>query len=159
VADIIVDSKTRAAWVPTIANINAPTVAELNAGMLLQSTMTPSGLAGFAPDTAKVDNSSLASRYNTGRVGKVSFDGTRLQFKRQTGTDTIHDTLVYQTTGYIVIRRSVAESTAWTTGQKVSVYPAECAETVYLDPEENTVERYEVPITITDAPQQRATVA
>lgn len=157
--DIIVDAKTRVAFVTAIANIAAPTVAELNAGMLLQSTMTPSGLAGFQPETAKVDTSSLASRYNTGRVGKTSFSGTRLQFKRQSGTDTIHDTLAYQTTGFLVIRRSISESTAWASGQKVSVYPIECGETAYLDPEENTVERYEVPVEVYDTPNQKATVA
>lgn len=157
--DIVVDGKTRVAYVPTIANIAAPTVAELNAGMLLQSTLTASGLAGFAPDTAKVDTSSLASTFNTAVNGKSSFDGTQLTLKKQTGTDTIHDTLVRGTTGYIVIRRSIAESTAWATSQKVSVYPIECGETVYMDPEENTVERYTIPLTISSSPNQRATVA
>ncbi len=157
--DIIVDAKTRVAWVPAIANINAPTVAELNAGMLLQSTMTPSGLTGFQPETARVDTSSLASRFNTGRVGKASFSGTRLEMKKQSGTDTIHDTMLYQTTGYVVVRRSISQSTAWAASQKVSVYPAECGEVAYVDPEENTVERYQIPVEITDDPQQRATVA
>jgi hypothetical protein len=36
-ADIIVDGQTRVAYVPTIANIAAPTTTELNAGTLLQS--------------------------------------------------------------------------------------------------------------------------
>lgn len=159
-ADIVVDGKTRAAFVTAIANIAAPTVAELNAGILLQSTLVASGLAGFAPDTAKVDTSSLASTFNTAVNGKTSFDGTQLTFKKQIGTDTIHDTLAIKgTAGFIVIRRSIAESTAWATSQKVSVYPVECGEVVYMDPEENTVERYTIPLTISSAPNQRATVA
>lgn len=46
-ADIIVDGMTRVTFAPTIANTAAPTVAELNAGTLLQSTLIPAGLEGF----------------------------------------------------------------------------------------------------------------
>lgn len=158
-ADIVVDGKTRCAYVPTIANIAAPTTTELNAGILLQSTLTASGLAGFQPETATVDTSSMASTFNTAVNGKTSFSGVRLQLKKQTGTDTIYDTLVRGTTGYIVVRRSITESTAWASAQKVSVYPIEAGEVVHMDPEENTVERYEVPLTITSAPSLRAAVA
>ena len=61
-ADIIVDGKTRVAYVPTIANIAAPTTTELNAGTLLQSTLIPAGLEGFENSTAEVDNTSPADR-------------------------------------------------------------------------------------------------
>jgi hypothetical protein len=159
VADIIVDGKTRASWVPTISNTAAPTVAELNAGMLLQSTLTADGLSGFQPETASVDTTSLASTFNTSRVGRSSFDGATLRFKKQDGTDTIYDTLTRETTGYIVVRRSIDEGTSWAASQKVSVYPAQCGEVVHMDPEENTVERYEVPLQIIDSPELRAVVA
>lgn len=157
--DIVVDGKTRVAYVPTIASLSAPTTTELNAGILLQSTLTASGLAGFQPETATVDTSSLASTFNTAVNGKTSFSGTRLQFKKQSGSDTIYDTLTRGTTGYIVIRRSVTESTAWASAQKISVYPIECGEVSHMDPEENSVERYEVPLTMTSAPSLRAAVA
>jgi hypothetical protein len=39
------------------------------------------------------------------------------------------------------------------------VYPAKCGETAWLDAEENTDERYEVPIKVTAKPNTRATVA
>jgi hypothetical protein len=82
-----------------------------------------------------------------------------LRLKKQTGTDTIFDTLVRDAAGYVVVRRSVASTTAWASAQKVEVYPALCGEVARMDPEPNTVERYEIPIKITSTPALRAAVA
>lgn len=158
-ADITADGKTRVYWVSTIANIAAPTTTELNAGIALQSTLTADGLSGFQPDTADVDTSALDSTFNTTVNGRTSFDNTMLRFKKQSGTDTIFTTLVRDTAGYVVIRRSVAAATAWTTAQGVEVYPALCGEVARMDPEPNTVERYQIPIKITSSPNLRAAVA
>ena len=157
--DITADGKTRVSWVPTIANIAAPTTSELNAGLLLQSTLTADGLSGFKPETANVDTSALDSTFNTGVNGRTSFSNTTLRLKRQSGTDTIFTTLVRDYAGYVVIRRSITASTAWASAQNIEVYPALCGEVARMDPEANTVERYEVPVSITAAPSLRAAVA
>lgn len=158
-ADIPVDGKTRVAWVSTIADISAPTTTELNAGILLQTTMTADGLMGFQPDTADVDTSSLASTFNTTTIGRVSYSNTGLRLKKQTGTDTIWNTLTRGTEGYVVLRRYIEESDAWASDDEVQVYPAICGETKDLDPEPNTLGRYEVPIKIASEPDLRAVVA
>lgn len=158
-ADIPVDGNTRVAWVPAIANKTAPTTAELGAGLLLQSLVTADGLAGFEPETADVDTTSLASTFNTVTIGRDAFSGTMLRLKKQDGTDTAFNTLIRGAAGYIVIRRDILESTAWATSQKVEVYPVVCGQTKRLNPEANTVARYEVPTKITSAPELRATVA
>ncbi len=158
-ADIIADGRTRASWVTTIANIAAPTVAELNAGILLQNTLTPAGLQGLQPETAKIDASSLASRITLNRNGRAGIDGAMLEFKKQDGTDTIYDTLLFGVTGYLVVRTSILESTAWTIAQKVRVYPMECGEVSHVDIEENSMERYQIPLTLTAQWNLRATVA
>jgi hypothetical protein len=158
-ADITSDGKTRVYWVTSIANINAPTTTELNAGMDLTSTMTADGLAGFQPNTADVDTSSLASTFTTNVNGRTSFSNTQLTLKRQSGTDTIFTTLVRDTAGYVVIRRSVAQATAWTTAQGIEVYPSLCEEVARIDPAPNTVERYMIGIKITSSPALRAAVA
>lgn len=143
----------------TIADITAPTTTELNAGILLQSTMTADGLSGFQPDTADVDTSSLASTFNTTTNGRVSFSNTMLRLKKQTGTDTIWNTLTKDTAGYVVLRRYVDQATAWASSQQVQVFPAICGETKDLDPEPNTLGRYEVPIKLTSEPDLRSVVA
>ncbi|AGL13881.1 hypothetical protein [Actinoplanes sp. N902-109] len=158
-ADITADGRTRVAYVPTIASINAPTTTELNAGLLLQNTLTADGLAGFRPETADVDTTSMASTFNTTRNGRTSFSGTMLRLKKQDGTDTIFNTLTRDTAGYIVVRRSLLETTAWASAQPVEVYPIVCGDVARMDPEPNTVERYEIPLKVTSAPALRAAVA
>jgi hypothetical protein len=53
----------------------------------------------------------------------------------------------------------VAATTAWTAADKVSVYPSVCGEVRDLDPEPNSVQKYEVPVKISIEPSLRATVA
>lgn len=158
-ADIVADGRTRVAWVPAIANIAAPTTTELNAGMLLQSLLTPDGLAGFQPDTAKVDTSSLASTFSTARNGRTSFDAPMLTLKKQDTGDTAYTTLIRGATGFLAIRTSVTESTAWTSTQALRVFPVECGEVQHVDIEANSLERYQVPLTVTSSPNLRAAVA
>jgi hypothetical protein len=162
--DITGDGKIRVYWVTTIANQNAPTVAELNAGIDLTSTITADGLMGLQPETADVDVSSLASTFNATDNGRVSFSGTKVRLKKQSGTDTIFTTLVKDTAGFLAVRRSVAQATAWASAQNLEVYPAKCGEVARVDFEPNTVERYEIPIKITAGsggagPSLRAAVA
>ena len=158
-SDIPIDGKTRVAFVAAISNKSAPTVAELNLGILLQETMTADGLVGFEASTADVDTTSLASEFDTLTVGRDSFSGTMLRIKKQSGTDTIYNTLTKGTEGYIVVRRYVAQATAWTAAQKVNVYPIICGRERELSPEANTVGRYEIPTKINAEPVLRATVA
>jgi len=159
VADSLADGRTRVYWVTSIANINAPTVAELNAGTALQSLLTPDGLNGFQPDTADVDVSALDSTFNTTVAGRASYSGTMLRLKKQSGTDAVYNLLVRDLAGFVVIRRDVVSTTAWATGDKVEVYPSVTGETRNLDPEQNAVHKYEVPIKVSSSPVLRSTVA
>jgi hypothetical protein len=159
VADITSDGKTRVYWVTSIANINAPTTTELNAGIDLTSTLTADGLSGLNPDTADVDTSSLASTFTTNVNGRTSFSNTQLTLKKQASGDTIFTTLVRDTAGFLAVRRSIAQATAWTSAQGVEVYPALCEEVSRADPAPNTVERYMIGLKITASPSLRAAVA
>lgn len=159
-ADIIVDGFTKVWWVGTIANKAAPTVAELNAGMALEDTMTADGLQGFAADTADVDNTSFSSTFNTVLPGRNSFSGTQLVLKKQDGTDTIFNTLkVRNVAGHVVIRDGMDHNTAWAAAQKVQVFPVRTGLYSYEDRAANTVLRYRAPVKISAEPNQDATVA
>lgn len=153
------DGRTRVASVPSIANIAAPTVAELNAGTDLSGLITPDGVVGFEPDTADVDNSKLNSTFDTRTAGRAGFSGTLLRLVKQTGTDSVYNTLVYGFNTNVVIRRDITASTAWTIGQAVEVYPVQCGEVRNLPPEGNSVHKYEVPAKISSQPNLRAAVA
>jgi len=160
-ADIIIDGRVRVAFVPTIANLAAPTTTELNAGTLLQSTLVPTGLEGFETQQAEVDNESLASTFDTRLPGRLSFSGTGLVFKKQDGSDTIFGLLLPNTNGFIVIRANgVLESAAWASSQLVRAYPIRCGEHSPMGfGEKNSVERYRVPTPVTATPNLRALVA
>lgn len=164
-ADSLADGRTRVYWVPSITNIAAPTVAELNAGTLLAGTangtgvLTPDGLVGFEPETADVDTTAMDSTFDTKTAGRASFSGTLLRLKKQTGTDTIYNMLVRDLAGYVVVRRDATASTAWAASDKVEVYPSVLGEVRNLPPEANTTRKYEVPVKISFQPNLRATVA
>lgn len=158
-ADIITDGRTKVWLVPAIANIAAPTTAELNAGTSIEGLMTADGLIGFEPDTADVDNSALNSTFDTKLAGRASFSNTAVRLKKQSGTDTVYNTYVRDTTVYVVIRRGTAAATAWATSDKVEVYPSITGETRNLPPASNEVQKWELPLKITTTPNLRATVA
>lgn len=157
-ADLITDGFTRVSLLLTIANIASVTTTELNAGTLLHDTMTPDGLVGFQPDTADVPNSKFSSTFDTVTVGRVGFSGTMLRFCRQ-DTDPIYTAMAYGTVGFIVLRRGVLVATAWTSTQKIQVYPVTCGAQRDLDPEPNTLQRWESPLKIRATPNLNSVVA
>lgn len=159
-ADVFADGNTRVSFVGAISNIALPTTTELNLGTLLQSTLTADGLMGFEASTAEVDTTSLASTFNTKTIGRDDFSGTGLRLKKQTyGSDTVFNLFVRGTSGFIVIRRGILETTAWASAQAIEVYPVTCGQTKFLSPEANSVQKYEIPTPVTSAPNLRAAVA
>lgn len=158
-ADLITDGFTRVFWLTTGANLAALTTTELNAGLLLHDTMTADGLIGFQPDTAAIATSKFSARFNTEKPGRVNFGAKALRFAKQDGTDTIFNTLAYNTVGIVVVRRSLLATTAWASTQKYEAYAATCGERRKLDPAENTLERWEIPLFFHAAPELNGAVA
>jgi hypothetical protein len=158
-ADSNTDGRIKIWSVPTIALIASPTTTELNAGTALDGLITPDGLVGFEPDTGDVDNSKINSTFTTTSAGRASFSGTLLRLIKQTGTDTVYNTLVYGYATNIVVRRDVVSGTAWASSDKVEVYPVQCGEVRNLAPEGNAVHKYEIVTKITAQPNLRASVA
>lgn len=158
-SDLINDGMTKVVWASSIANINAPTTTELNAGSDFTTRITPDGLK-IDPSTADVDTSSLASTFDTKTVGRVGFE-PELTFKRGTtgGEDLPYTTLKYGVSGYLVVRRGVAYATAWAAGQKAEVYPITCGEPQNVSPAANEVMKFVSPMKVTNPPATAATVA
>lgn len=158
-SDLITDGNTKVAWVPSIANIQAPTTTELTAGTDWTTRLTPDGLK-TDPTTADVDTSSLASTFTTNQPGRRSYT-IELTFKRGSTTteDNPFTTLSYGATGYVVIRRGVAYATAFATGDKVEVYPVAAGEAQNIAPAPNEVQKFMSPLKVTSDPATRAVVA
>ncbi|HWU21557.1 MAG TPA: hypothetical protein VN088_08530 [Nocardioides sp.] len=154
------DGNIKVAFVTTIADINAPTVAELTAGDELQDDLTPDGL-DTSGDTAAVDESSLGSTFSTEAAGRRSFTPS-LTFKRYDSTGaatTPETTLDYRAKGYLVVRRSKLASAAFAAADKVDVYPVECGQPIPSTPAPNEVQKATVRMFMTGDPALAATVA
>jgi hypothetical protein len=123
-ADLLSDGMIRVEWLTACANIAAPTVAERSAGLNLTPVMTPDGLKTDASN-ASVDNSSLASTYDTELAGRAK-NSNSVKFKKQDSADTVATTLTFKANGFLVVRRNVATATAPTIGDKCEVYPSQC---------------------------------
>jgi hypothetical protein len=156
-ADLLGDGMIRVSWVPSIASVSGPTVAELNAGTPLEMILTPDGL-NLNPDNAKVDTSALGSTFNTEGIGRRTY-GPELTFKRLTPTDTAWNLLPYRAAGYIVVRRNLDRTVAWAAGQQVEVYPVQAGEPKPVTPAPNEVQKFSSAMAMTAEPDTRATVA
>lgn len=141
---VAIDGTIRLAYVATIANQAAPTVAELNAGTLLQSLVTKDGLV-TPSETNTVDDAALADTFD-GTVPGTFGGPVVLTFKRRTApdADTAWNLVVYGTTGFIVVRRQIAQATAWTAAQPIEVYPGAWNQKIPVTPARNEQHRFTV---------------
>lgn len=161
-ADVVLDGYVRVSFVPTIATLAAPTVAELNAGTVLTSFLIPTGLEGFDPSQDSVDNTALDSTFNTMLPGRVNLQVMRLICKKQDGTDTIYNLLPPNTSGNIVIRANgVLTGTAWASSQgPLAIYPGKTGQDYRVGVgEQNSLERRAYPWFPSAQPNLRAVVA
>lgn len=158
-SDLFADGNVKVSWCTAIANIHAPTVTELNAGTSLETYITPSGLNDKAT-TAAVDTSSLASTFTTSGAGRRSFD-ISLEMKRQTpaANDIAYNLFAYRTSGYLVFRRTLANTTAYASAQTVEVYPVITGEPELASPAMNEVQKFTSNFFLTSDPDTRAVIA
>lgn len=153
IADMLLDGNLKVSWVPTIASIGAPTVAELGAGVSLEERLTPDGL-NITFDTAMIDNSALNSTYDTEQVGRSKVSTTLKYKKGAVGTtDTVADTLTFRAVGYLVVRRGTDASTAFAAAQKVEVYPSQCGRPNPDVPAPNSIQTVTVQLGSTGTPR------
>lgn len=152
--DLGFDGMMRVVWAPTIANIAAPTVAELTAGVDLTPRLLPDGL-NTPVDTGEVDTSKMSSTANSARVGRRNFSGLSVKYVRGTedGDTEVEEALVYGATGYLVVRRDIAYATAIAASQRVEVYPSQCKEPNPDSPGPDALQAVEVGFTNTSEPR------
>jgi hypothetical protein len=154
---VIIDGRVRVTFATAIASVAAPTVAELNAGTALETLITPDGL-DINVGTNKVDTSNLASTFTTNRAGRKTPE-ISVTFHHDSPTDTAWNLLPYRTAGFLIVRRGVDRTTAWTVADKVQVYPVEAGEPNETKPAPDSTWDFMVPMFVTADPNQRAVVA
>lgn len=156
-ADLISDGLTKVNWVTTISNTAAPTAAEINAGVSLESFITPDGL-GISTSTDAVDAASLASTQDAEIPGRRK-DTITLTFKDQGESAAPWTTFASRPSGYLVVRRGIASTTTFAAAQKVHVYPATAGDRQPMASAKNEVLKFQLPIFVTGTVQASVAVA
>lgn len=110
-------------WVPSIANPDAPTAAEIGATGAKRITYSflPDGWNTTAPQEKNADER-LTSKQIKQALGKISPDIADLRYVDSTAADSATVLLAAGGAGHLVERRNVPNSTLIATGQKVRVY-------------------------------------
>lgn len=111
-------------WVPTIADIAAPTVAEITAG-----TDITCEFAEFTPGVTQnnIDTSGYCSRVDSEVVGTVGYS-LSIDFYRDDTDDTAWELFSWGLEGHLVWREGVAYDPDATAADKVSVWQAQSGE-------------------------------
>lgn len=154
----------RVAWVPSIANIAAPTVSEIGAGVDLTPKVRRDGLA-TPLDGKAADNSDVSSKFD--KTVPATYGGApgSLKIKRDPSSDTIWTTLTPPTnsaagaSGYVVVRRFGGSAVAWASSQKVEVWPAQVLSRAMDNTTGDNVQTFTVMFAIPSDPNQDAVVA
>lgn len=136
---ILADDNFLAVWVPAIADINAPTVAELNgASVIPLSLWVGEGEYNHTVNDAPI----MANR--VGVAQPVQYDGTdehTLEISyvyTNTADDELRLALPYRATGYIVERFAVDRELAFAADQIVDVIPVRAGRQRKVMPTRNT---------------------
>lgn len=154
-ADYGFDGMIKASFVPTIVSVAAPTTSELNAGTALESQLTADGLS-VSSDTASVDTSKLNSVANSETIGRDTYTLSVTYVRgSHTAATAIQTALVRGAAGYLVIRRDKLATVAWTTGDKVEVYPVICKTPNPSTPAANALQTCSVGLAVTDGTKVR----
>ena len=152
---ILFEENTTLWWVPTIANTNTPTAAEINAGVNLTSFVPKDGIK-FGISNNRVSIAAIDSAFDAEIMGSHAAALT-VDFFRDDTTDTAWTTLPRRSVGHFVIRlRGTGAATA---GQSVMVFPVQTGQRIPNDSAANEKQRFTVETAVHSEPRFTATVA
>lgn len=157
----LLDGKVRVDLVSVddgIADLSAPTVAEIGAGTEITRKLTPDGL-NITPTDGKVDNSDLGSEFTTMQIARTAFDASFKFHHEVAEDDEIWDMLTKHSRWFAVVRRGYPRALAYAAGQKVRVYPIEVGEDADPTSAAEQIWDYVLPVVVSDDPTTRAVVA
>lgn len=152
---VISNGEVRIWFVTTIADPDAPTVAEIGAGTditpFLSSLDTP--LDGNAPDA-----SDLSSAFNKTVAGKFGGNVSG-QMYRDDDTDTAFTTFPRGTTGFLVIRRFGGSDVAEASGDLVDVWNIRVITRSDVALDDESVQMFTIDLAALDEPSINVAVA
>ena len=137
-------------WVPTIVDIKAPTLTELDAGTDISNYVMLGGWS-FEPSQDTVSDQRENAVQDFGAPGRKSAGDISIEVIDNTNTE--HEeqneavTLMHEgASGYIVRRRGMATDAPLAAGQKLTVVSVICGEKQVINPDANTMIRSKIPL-------------
>lgn len=143
-------------WVPTIASLTAPTVAEITAGTELTSQMGE--ITGFTFANNPIDTPDMANAFVSKIPGEDSVDTSSFRFYEDRTSNPIRTVLAKNSTGYIVIFPAGTAGASPAIADKAEVWPVTVASNARAYSAGNEAAAYNVVLSNT-APPKDAVVA
>ena len=154
---LVYEGRTNAYWLTTCANIAAPTVAEITAGVALTAFVSKDGVA-VNITTNNVDSATIAEIFDAQDVGSWGAEIELTMFRDATA-DTAWNLWVYGTAGFLVLDRFRASGTLPIATNKVETWPGKMHQPAPENSAANTLQRFVGKLAITSTPNLKATVA
>lgn len=151
------EGKTKVYFCPSIADTEAPTLAEIAAGTNFSPAVVKDGIS-FPSGQNMVDSATINEVFDSQRVGSWGGAplGLTMQRDDEDETDT-YDFIQYGLEGFIVILPFTPAAPQ--AGDKCSVWPVEAHEPTLQNPAANTMQRFNATFAVTSEPAMRAVVA
>lgn len=142
-----------------VADNEAPTLAEIEAGEDITCYLTKDGL-NPGGTTNKVDGGGLCNRLDSQTIGTVGYDFTLKGFRYTLDGDgdVLWDLVEWAANKSLIVRRGVQYGTVWGAGDKAEVYTGQTGEPVMQGSATNTNQMFEVGFAV-DSAELKATVA
>lgn len=144
-------------WATAVADITAPTVAEITAATNITCFVTKDGLAPNI-STNSVDSAALCETFDATIPGSWGADFSLTGF-RDDDDDVLWDLAVYGSAGFLIIEPFGTPDVLPSIGDKVEVWPATMNQKSPANSATNTQQRFTLPLNITSQPDLDAVVA
>ena len=138
------DGMVRVAFCPEIADMETPTLTELDAGTLLHDFLPKDGLTTPA-NRNNVDDDALADTFD-GQIPGTWGGALEMIAKRDNTNqgDDAWELAEYGLEGFIVVRRGHPAGVAWADGDLVEVYPGTFHQPTMQQTASNTQARFDI---------------
>lgn len=147
---------TKVFFVPTIADPEAPTATEVNAGVNLTGQIAE--VNGFSFTNSPINTPDMASAFVSKIPGEDTTDDSSLVFYEDSVTNPISTALGKGTTGFVVIFPTGIAGETPAAADKADVWPAQVASNSKQYTVDNDAAKYTVTFTLTAEPTIDAAV-
>lgn len=137
---VAADGNIKIAWCTSLT-VAAPTTTQLNAGTDLSFYLAADGFTTTVSEQTITDDrlADIQTFENKGRV-QYSVDNLRYVYNLTSSPDNVaYNALTPNAQGWLVVRFQLPAGTAWTSGQKVDVWPVILGEQQKEPPAANAV--------------------